>query len=177
IVPVFGERGALLEHWVFCLFYNRPLTIRRRMRKRRELRLSQGPRYWHVGLVAIVAVGIFSAVEYLHLREPWMPSEFLGLRQIWWLAFLLPFTCGSVTALGCGGAVMYKRIIAGAFCGASIGLLSVLASVILGRQMGAAEITVASAGLMCVWRVFAFTVFSTIGAIFAELKLPDPDLG
>ena len=23
IVPVFGERGALLEHWVFCLFYNK----------------------------------------------------------------------------------------------------------------------------------------------------------
>lgn len=34
IVPVFGERGALLERWVFCLFYNWPLTIRRRMRKR-----------------------------------------------------------------------------------------------------------------------------------------------
>jgi len=33
IVPVFGERGALLEHWVFCLFYNWPLTIRRKMRK------------------------------------------------------------------------------------------------------------------------------------------------
>ncbi|MBN1391814.1 MAG: hypothetical protein JW947_03315 [Sedimentisphaerales bacterium] len=33
IVPVFGERGALLEHWVFYLFYNWPLTIRRRMRK------------------------------------------------------------------------------------------------------------------------------------------------
>ena len=28
IVPVFGERGALLEHWVFCIFYNWPLTIR-----------------------------------------------------------------------------------------------------------------------------------------------------
>jgi hypothetical protein len=34
IVPVFGERGALLEHWVFYLFYNWPLTIRRKMRKR-----------------------------------------------------------------------------------------------------------------------------------------------
>ncbi len=36
IVPVFGERGALLEHGVFCLFYNWPLTIRRRMRERRQ---------------------------------------------------------------------------------------------------------------------------------------------
>lgn len=37
IVPVFGERGALLERWVFCLFYNWPLTIRRRMRKRAKI--------------------------------------------------------------------------------------------------------------------------------------------
>ena len=38
IVPVFGERGALLEHQVFCLFYNWPLTIRRKMRKRAQMR-------------------------------------------------------------------------------------------------------------------------------------------
>ena len=38
VVPVFGERGALLEHWVFYLFYNWPLTIRRRMRKRAQIR-------------------------------------------------------------------------------------------------------------------------------------------
>jgi hypothetical protein len=37
-VPVFGEGGALLEHWVYSLFYNWPLTIRRRMRRRAEIR-------------------------------------------------------------------------------------------------------------------------------------------
>ena len=42
IVPVFGERGALLEHWVFCLFYNWPLTIRRKMRKTsRDMRIEK----------------------------------------------------------------------------------------------------------------------------------------
>ncbi len=40
IVPVFGERGALLEHWVFCLFYNWPLTIRRKMRRRRQAEIK-----------------------------------------------------------------------------------------------------------------------------------------
>jgi len=44
IVPVFGERGALLEHWVFCLFYNWPLTIRRRMRRRAQTRVSMASR-------------------------------------------------------------------------------------------------------------------------------------
>lgn len=28
-VPVFGERGALLEHWAFDLFFNLPITLRR----------------------------------------------------------------------------------------------------------------------------------------------------
>jgi hypothetical protein len=48
IVPVFGERGALLEHWVFNLFYNWPLTIRKRMNQRAQIRARQKPRYWHV---------------------------------------------------------------------------------------------------------------------------------
>jgi hypothetical protein len=34
-VPVFGERGALLEHWVFDLFFNVPISLRRKMSKRR----------------------------------------------------------------------------------------------------------------------------------------------
>ncbi len=36
IVPVFGERGALLEHAVFDLFFNVPLSLRRKWRHRRE---------------------------------------------------------------------------------------------------------------------------------------------
>ncbi|HEO71743.1 MAG TPA: hypothetical protein ENN80_10820 [Candidatus Hydrogenedentes bacterium] len=36
-IPVFGERGALLEHWVFDVFFNVPLTLRRRFsREHRE---------------------------------------------------------------------------------------------------------------------------------------------
>ena len=33
-VPVFGERGGLLEHMVFDTFFNLPLTIRRSFRLR-----------------------------------------------------------------------------------------------------------------------------------------------
>ena len=35
IIPVFGERGALLEHWVFDLFFNVPLSIRRSFRNKK----------------------------------------------------------------------------------------------------------------------------------------------
>jgi len=33
IIPVFGERGALLEHWVFDLFFNVPISLRRLFKK------------------------------------------------------------------------------------------------------------------------------------------------
>jgi hypothetical protein len=35
-VPVFGERGALLEHWVFDFFFNVPVSVRRRFSRRRS---------------------------------------------------------------------------------------------------------------------------------------------
>lgn len=35
IIPVFGERGALLEHWIFDLFFNVPVSIRRLFSKRK----------------------------------------------------------------------------------------------------------------------------------------------
>lgn len=36
IIPVFGEHGALPEHWVFDMFFNLPLTIKRRFSERRR---------------------------------------------------------------------------------------------------------------------------------------------
>ena len=36
VVPVFGEHGALLEHTVFDLFFNVPLTWRRKWQERRD---------------------------------------------------------------------------------------------------------------------------------------------
>jgi hypothetical protein len=40
-VPVFGEKGAWLEHFVFDAFYNFPLTLRRRIRTRAERRAGE----------------------------------------------------------------------------------------------------------------------------------------
>jgi len=33
IIPVFGEKGALLEHWIFDMFFNIPISIRRWFKK------------------------------------------------------------------------------------------------------------------------------------------------
>ncbi|MHC4464260.1 MAG: hypothetical protein ACYS30_22950, partial [Planctomycetota bacterium] len=91
IVPVFGERGALLEHWVFRLFYNWPLTIRRRVRKRAALRALMKPRYWHVGLWAVVAGFGLASVDYNYLQNV---GNLPGLKDIWYLAALVPLACG-----------------------------------------------------------------------------------
>ena len=48
VVPVFGERGALLEHGVFDLFFNLPISMARGLRER--------PARWVGGLLATAAV-------------------------------------------------------------------------------------------------------------------------
>ena len=170
IVPVFGERGALLEHWVFCLFYNWPLTIRRRMRKRVKLRALMKPRYWHVGLCTVFAAAIFGFVDNHYLANIGRLPTF---KEILWLAGTVPLVCGAAITLGCGGAVLAKRIVISATSGLVTGLLYTFVPAILN------SVVVFEAGeIRNYWAllVFAFAVLATIGALAAELTLPDPDL-
>jgi hypothetical protein len=162
IVPVFGERGALLEHWVFCLFYNWPLTIRRRMRKRAEARALMKPRYWHVGLCAVATAGAFGLADFVYLGKL---SELPGLGDIWWLVLLAPLVCGAAVTAGCGGAALGKRFAAAAFCGVLTGGLYTAASAILSHNSDIAA--------SCVRRMFIFGALSTVGAILTEIKLPE----
>ena len=166
IVPVFGEHGALLEHWVFRLFYNQPLTIRRRMRRRAELRASIKPRYWHAGFWAVIAAFSLASVDYNHLQNV---GNLPGLRDIWYLAALVPLACGTLVTLGCGGAKLWKRIVAATICGIVLGVLYPVVSATLVEKMAAIDIAKA-----CAWRVFIFALLSTVGAIVTELILPEP---
>ena len=170
IFPVFGERGALLEHWVFCLFYNWPLTIRRRMLKIAEIRTSMKPRYWHVGLCALLGTAIFGLVDFICLRNI---GEIVSLKDIWWLVIVVPMVCGAAVTLAAGGAVLWKRIAAATICGIALGVIYTAVSAILSSAGG---ITIEQVAINCIWRVFIFAALSTIGALVTELKLPDPDL-
>jgi len=170
IVPVFGERGALLEHWVFCLFYNWPLTIRRRMRKRAQIRASMKARYWHIDWYVLGATLTFGIADFVYLRNV---GEQPGLKDIWWLAVLVPLVCGVGVTLACGGAALWKRFIAAAACGSVVGVLYTAVSAILTHSGG---ITAGNLVADCLWRIFVFAAFSTVGAIATELKLPEPDL-
>lgn len=168
IVPVFGERGALLEHSVYCRFYNWPLTIRRRMKERSQLRAEKAPRYWHIAICAIVGAGIFTFADYAHMMKL---QALPGLKEIWMLAIIVPLICSAAVTLGAGGALLWKRIIGGAVCGIAIGVLSttVLAILSHGGPLGIGDMAINS-----VWRVFVFTIISIIGVILTEIKLPEP---
>jgi len=166
IVPVFGERGALLEHKVFCLFYNWPLTIRGRIRKREQIRAGLQPRYWHIALCAIAGSGIFSLADFAHLGSL---GQLPGLKEMWALAVLVPLLCGAVVTLAAGGAALWKRIAGAAICGGVLGVLYTATSATLGYG------GLTGAGAMatgCVWRIFVFAIFSTMGTLLTELTLP-----
>jgi hypothetical protein len=167
VVPVFGERGALLEHGIFQLFYNWPLTLRRRMRKRSQLRATMVPRYWHMALCAVSAAGLFALTDLTYLRSA---GALPGLREIWTLALLVPLICGAVVTLGAGGASLRERIIGAAACGASIGVIYTAVSALLGSGLVDAGAVVTE----LLWRVFLFGIFCVVGVLLTELRLPEP---
>jgi hypothetical protein len=170
IVPVFGERGALLEHWVFRLFYNWPLTIRRRMRRRAELRSAMKPRYWHVGLCAVAAAGILWVADFVYFKSG---GGVPRLVSIWWVVTVVPLAGGAAVTLGCGGSVLWKRVVAATVCG---GLAGLLYAVVLSVGGYGGELSVGDLVSRGVYATFILAILSTVGALIAELKLPDPDL-
>ncbi|MCJ7772506.1 MAG: chloride channel protein [Desulfobacterales bacterium] len=170
IVPVFGEKGALLEHWVYRLFYNWPLTIRRRIQKRLKVRKKKPTRYWHIAFVAFLAAIIFVLVDYYHLHKN-IPLP--GLKDIWWLTLIVPILAGAGVTLGFGGASIGKRISGAAVCGVIIGILYTAIPGILGIRE---ELMFSEFASNLIWRIFIFVIFSTIGAVITELIIPDPDI-
>ena len=175
VVPVFGEQGALLEHWVFRLFYNWPLTIRRRMRLRAEWRARLQSRYWHAVLVSVIGASLLLAADQIYWTQV---GGLPGLKDIWWLVALLPLMSGVAVTLGCGGATLPKRVVAATLCGVAMGILYPAGSALLSAAgvSGAAEVLVTSKVVIkAAWSVFLFGILAALGAIVTELNLPEPD--
>ena len=172
IVPVFGERGALLEHWVFCLFYNWPLTVRRRMLKVSEIRISLKKRLWHIPFCALIPAVLFGLVERIYLDKT---GQLPGLKTIWYLVIVLPYLAGALTTFYAGGMARLKRVISATAAGALTGLFYAIITTFTAQSQNIAL----SAGsiISCfAWRMFPFAVISTIAAIITEIRQPDPDL-
>jgi hypothetical protein len=119
IIPVFGERGALLEHAVFDLFYNYPLTIQSRIRKRREICSRLEPRYWHVPMCILGATGLLALINWSYLQWKGHSPAF---GEIWWVVIWVPAFFAILVSFWAGGARLSRRILMGGLCGALVGL-------------------------------------------------------
>lgn len=150
-VPVFGEGGALLEHKVFCLFYNWPLTIQRRMKARYE-RLTAGPaRSWHAVLGAVCCALIVAYGDRHHI-----PMRVLAL--------VLAPLFGAGVAYFAGGITLSRRILLTAVCGVAVGLVYIVLAYLAPGNPAISEILMTG-----FWGVFIFGVLAPVGAIVAEL--------
>jgi len=169
IVPVFGEGGALLEHKVFNLFYNWPLTIRGRMIRRAKRRRELAPRSWHISLIALVGATIFGIADYFYLSHF---AELPTLKTIWWLTLVIPLLGGVFVTLAAGGAKIGKRVTLGAISGllTAVFYTAITAALTSGSSVGIAHIVAEF-----LWRIFIFAILSVISVLLTEVFWPETE--
>ncbi len=174
VVPVFGEHGALLERWAFDVFYNWPLTIRRRVRERVARRSHQQQRRYHAPLLAAGTTLVLSGANWgLYALSGVAP----GLEHTGILLASLTFVTGALATLMAGGTPLASRIAQAASTGLAAGVLSsALSLALFVFRFGAVATSYAAATDAC-WRGFIGAVLAVIGAVVAELLLPDPAVG
>jgi len=164
ILPVFGERGALAEHAVFDLFYNRPLTLRKRMEARAKTRQQLQPRRWHMPLCAIAAwlvVARYPALVDLVMGRTSPAAVTNGLTV------LAATVGGLLTALFARGATTGSRIVMGAVCGLMVAVFS-------GVLLAAPGTTEVSAAVKATLKpAFFSTLTGLAGALLVEMN-PSP---
>ena len=165
-VPVFGEKGAWLEHFVFDAFYNFPLTVRRRIRQRAEARRPLRPRYAQAPIFVLAGTLILAGVDYAWFRAKGAAPL---LKEVWWIAVWIPAFTAALVSRGAGGMTFGRRILLGAASGALTGLLYALASTFLpALYAGAAAPGSLAAKLLGHFSLFI--VVAALGAVLAETR-------
>jgi hypothetical protein len=170
IVPIFGEKGAWLEHFAFDTFYNFPLTIRRRMKLRQESRAGNKPRYNHAPLVVLGGIAILTLMDFFYFEIAGYPP---ALKNFWWIALWVPPVVSAIISRGAGGLTLGKRTVLGTLSGAIIGLLYALENTFLPGLYSALNNSAQTLGpfaVKSVWYVFLFTIVALVGAIIAETR-------
>jgi hypothetical protein len=175
VVPVFGERGAWLEHAVFDAFYNYPLSLGIRIRERDKIAAAKKPRWWAIPLAAFVGAAFVALVDYLFVRSA---GRVPALKDVWWAVFLAPLAAGYLASLWSRRKKMGKRLAAGILAGALVGLAYGLVNAFLapsfpglGATAGAAAVNGAPA-LGILWKTFIFALLAIPGAFLAETRPP-----
>jgi hypothetical protein len=173
-VPIFGEKGAWLEHFVFDAFYNFPLTIRRRIRARAERRAGERVRNWTTPLLILAAVGVLGALGMGFARIAGGEPSF---ARMWWLSVWIPLSAGALIARAAAGLRMGRRIVRGMAGGAILGLFAGIAPFVksLAPFFGTAVVGAESPFGLAVARsgvglLLLFGVLGLIGAVIAETR-------
>jgi hypothetical protein len=173
IVPVFGERGAWLEHSVFDLFYNYPLSLGIRIRERDERAARTKPRAWAIPLAFLVGTGLLALLDFLFVRSA---GRVPILKDVWWAAFIVPVAAGFLASLWSLRKKMGKRLAAGITAGALIGLaygaVNTFLSPLFPGLVATSGPAVANGalGLTVLWKIFIFALLAIPGALLAETR-------
>ncbi|MGA2587092.1 MAG: hypothetical protein ABSF88_08725 [Candidatus Aminicenantales bacterium] len=170
IVPVFGEKGAWLEHFVFDVFYNFPLTIRRRMKLRQEARAGKPARSAHAPALILAATALLALLDFAYFR--WK-GNVPALGNIWWAALWAPLLASAAISRLAGGAAFGRRLFLATLSGGTIGLFYAMANTFLPplyAGVTAGEQTLGRLAVRCVWHIFLFTLVAVAGALIAETR-------
>ncbi len=177
VVPVFGERGAWLEHAVFDAFYNYPLSLGIRIRKRDELAAAGKPRWW-----AIPLAGDLIGTAFVDARRSSSSSARPGAcrssRTSGGPCSWRPIGAGFLASLWSRRKKMGKRVAAGITAGALVGLAYGLVNAFLTPLFPGLAATAGAAAasgapvLAILWKTFIFALLAIPGAFVAETRRP-----
>ena len=186
VVPVFGEHGALMEHSVFDLFYNYPLTVRRRIMEKTKLRQGQGRHLVPAIIAAIAGCALLVGIDVMSLKWATTATGDIArsLSKMWYAVILVPFFVGWVASKTAGGMRSSRRLAFGALTGILLALLATAGNTLLVINQGLWDVAATMAwgpwqgltecyfatSLTGVWRIFLFAIFALIGAAVAETR-------
>jgi hypothetical protein len=165
-IPVFGEKGAWLEHFVFDAFYNFPLTVRRRIRRRAEARSQMKPRTAQAPAFLLAGTLLLAGVDFAWFQAKGIPPQ---LKDIWWITLWIPAVVAALVSRGAGGMAFGRRILLGTGSGALTGLLYVLVNTFLPALYGEPSDPNGLA-VKSLEHIILFAIVAAVGAIVAETR-------
>ncbi|MFP4054962.1 MAG: hypothetical protein ACLFV7_13960 [Phycisphaerae bacterium] len=177
VVPVFGEHGALAEHAVFDLFYNYPLTVRRRLRVKAALRQDQPPRWMHLPTVVAAAGATLILADTIYWA---LTMSLPTMKSLWFFVWVPPLLAGmAAAALACGASTA-RRMVLGPLAGlGTAALYAISNTVILAVVAGVSPTTweawsglLKSFGWTFLWTGLLFALVGAVGAFIAESREP-----
>lgn len=172
IIPVFGEHGALPEHATFDLFYNRPLTVRRRMNEVAQHRRTLNERTIHALPIAVACAIAVSAVE---LASFHIYGTLPTLKNIWWAVILIPAVFGSLTTLWAGSLTLQRRMLLVLKSALVMAIVSTGARLGLNWWLDVKDADwIKHLTIDGMWRIFLFGLIAAAGALRLETRLRAP---